>query len=69
MKRKKVKLTAKLKSPPPYRVGELVSVNVGYVGLTKTEIKGNVVTVLADRVTVIVGGKAVTFMNNEEAIV
>ena len=44
-------------------------VGVGKVGMTKVEIPGRVITVLPDRVTVIAGGKSITFQYEAEETV
>jgi len=46
-----------------------VRVGVGKVGMTKVEIPGRVITVLPDRVTVIAGGKSITFQYGAEETV
>jgi len=61
-------LLARLVSDPPYREGDIVPVDVGFVSLTPMKMWGRVQTVLDDRVTVIVGGRAAIFVNGREAV-
>ena len=63
------KTVATLLTPRPYREGWAVRVGVGKVGMTKVEIPGRVITVLPDWVTVIAGGKSITFQHEAEETV
>ena len=70
--RKKVKrrsLSAELVTRPPYYEGQAVKVLVGWTGLTKSEMGGQVTSALSDRVSVWVGGKSITFVIGKKGVV
>lgn len=57
--------TIRLLDDWPLTEGQSVDVGVGFTGMTKACVIGRVTSVLSDRATIVVGGKAFTFLVGE----